>query len=647
MDRRGFLGHFAAAGYTVVVHLDSTAASASTFPPHDPRVNLDDPSRPAPSPWPAEPHMRLVDLETDVLVAGGGMAGVCASLAAARHGARVILVQDRSRLGGNASSEVRMHIVGANSHKGRPGWREGGILEELRLDDAVRNPERCWEVWDLLLYDKIVSEPSIRLLLDTTLFAAAVDAGRIRHVLARCDTSEHLYRIAARIFCDCTGDARLALEAGAEMRRGREGQAELGESLAPDVADAKTMGNSILFAARDHGKPVPFEPPGWARKLTSEDLRVRPTTSWEYGYWWIEWGGHRDTVADQQRIRFELLSIVMGVWDYIKNSGSHPSSANWGLTWVGMVPGRRESRRVVGDHLLTQSDLETGRFDDAVAIGGWPMDDHPPEGFDRPDLDAARQIRTPVYGIPLRCLYSRNIQNLMMAGRNISTSHVAFSSTRVMGTCAVLGQAVGTAAAACAREGLAPRDLARDRARVRALQQALLRDDQTIVGVASEDEADLARQAQVRASAEEPAAPARNVTNGQVRDTPGGEINRWSARLGSDGAWVELSWPRPQTVREVRITFDTGFQRELTLTLQDGINRGIVRSAQPETVRDYDLLVRRQVAGGLEPLAQVRDNHQRLRRHVFAPLAAHALRVHVRATNGDPLARIFEIRCYA
>src|SRR5437588_3088298 len=128
--------------------------------------------------------MVLVSLECDVLVVGGGLAGVCAAVAAARHGAKVVLVQDRSRLGGNSSSEVKMHVVGANCHKGRPGWREGGLLEEFRLDDAVNNPQRSFELWGLLLYDKVVSEPNLTLLLDTTVHAATTRDRRITRVLA-------------------------------------------------------------------------------------------------------------------------------------------------------------------------------------------------------------------------------------------------------------------------------------------------------------------------------------------------------------------------------------------------------------------------------------------------------------------------------
>jgi hypothetical protein len=129
-----------------------------------------------------------------------------------------------------------------------------------------------------------------------------------------------------------------------------------------------------------HESSMPFTPPKWARKITEKDLKSRPINSWEYGYWWIEWGRHINTVRDNERIRFELLGIVMGVWDYIKNSGKFPNSANWAMDWVGMLPGKREARRLVGDHRLTQMDLMglNGEFDDAVCIGGWNLNEHPP-----------------------------------------------------------------------------------------------------------------------------------------------------------------------------------------------------------------------------------------------------------------------------
>jgi hypothetical protein len=543
-----------------------------------------------------------------------------------------------------------MHIVGANNHGGRPGWREGGLLEELRLDDAANNPQRCWELWDLLLYDKVMSEPNITLLLDSVLYTAEVKDGLIQEVLVRCDKTEHLYRIRARLFCDCTGDSRLGLEAGAEMRVGREAREEFKESLAQKVPDKETLGSSILFTARNFGKPMPFTPPRWARQVTEKHLRFRKVDTWEYGYWWIEWGGALDTIRDNERIRFELLSIVMGVWDHIKNSGKHPTSANWALDWVGMLPGKREARRLIGDHFLTQNDLMgfNGDFEDAVCIGGWPLDEHPPGGFDASDKPPFVSIKVPeVYNIPLRSLYSKNVSNLLMAGRNISASHVAFTSTRVMATCAVEGQAAGTAAALCVRSNLLPRQLYQDKSRLAELQQTLLRDDQTIKHRKNADPLDLALQTRVSASAEHDGAAPAQVINGLVRDVPGKHENKWAAPMTAGGAWIELAWEKPQKISHIQITFDSGFQRELTLSSSDQVTRNMVRAPQPETVRDYTIFCRKPGTKELIELAKVEGNHQRLRRHRFEPLETSTLRIHVRATNGDALARIFEIRCYA
>jgi FAD dependent oxidoreductase len=652
MKRRDFLSTAAGAtGYSIFISVEGLAQQNDQTPRSADQIRREL-ERIAPqnnrNAAPAERNMTIVDLSCDVMVAGGGLAGVLAAVSAARNGAKVVIVQDRSRLGGNSSSEIKMHVVGANNHKSRPGWREGGLLEEFRLDDAANNPQRCWELWDLLLYDKVVSEPNITLLLETTLYSAEVKDGMIQRVQARCDRTEHIYRIAAKLFCDCTGDSRLGLEAGAEFRVGHESRAEFGESLAPETADKQTQGCSILFTARDFGKPMPFTPPKWARKITEKDLKFRPIKSWEYGYWWIEWGGHMNTVRDNERIRFELLGIVMGVWDHIKNSGRFPTSANWALDWVGMLPGKREARRLVGPHILTQQDLMglNGDFEDAVCVGGWNLDEHPPTGFEDPEKPPFVSIKLKdVYNIPLRSLYSKNVRNLFMAGRNMSATHTAFSSTRVMGTCAVEGQAIGTAAALCIRHDLLPRGLYEDKVKLKALQQTLLRDDQSIKGLKNEDPNDLARRASVTASGEHENCQAANVINGWVRALPGYE-NRWEAPLGESGAWLELAWEKPQAIRHVQITFDSGFQRELTLSSSAAANVDIIRAPQPETVRRYSLLYQPDEGKGWVELASVERNHQRLRRHDFNPVTAKRIRIHVNETNGDKLARIFEVRCY-
>jgi hypothetical protein len=317
-----------------------------------------------------------------------------------------------------------------------------------------------------------------------------------------------------------------------------------------------------------------------------------------------------------------------------------------------MMPGKRGSRRLLGDHVLTQQNLMGGDLHDAVAIGGWPMDAHPPEGFDRPDLRPNTVLTPPqVYNIPIRSLYSRNISNLMMAGRNISASYVAFTSARVMATCAVEGQAIGTAAAQCIEAGISPRELARSDERVTRLQQSLLRDDQTIRGLRNQDPLDVAREATVTASAEAGPAKAALILDGFTRDIPDArgnpkEVHHWAASI-ADGkpAWIELRWAKPRRLRHVQITFDSGFQRQLTLTSSDSVNRGIQRAAQSETVKDYTILCRTP-AGEDRKIAAVQGNFQRLNRHRFDPVETAALRVEVHAVNGDDFARIFEIRCY-
>ncbi|MCX5758632.1 MAG: FAD-dependent oxidoreductase [Candidatus Hydrogenedentes bacterium] len=402
--------------------------------------------------------------EVDFCVVGGGMAGMCAALAAARHGAKVVLVQDRPVLGGNASSECRMHICGADRHK-LPHLRETGILEELRLENANRNPNSNHSVWDLILYEKVRFAPNITLLLNCSCLDAVMDGSRIECVRGWQLTTQTYHTIRAKIFADCSGDAVLAPLTGAEFRVGHEARAEYGESIAPETADRRTMGMTCLFQAREHGTPQPYEPPEWIYRFDrDEDLPygAKGHKWFQMGYWWVELGGEDDSIANTESLRDELLKTALGVWDHIKNRGDH-GAENWALEWIQFLPGKRESRRYVGGHVLTQSDIEAeGRFDDVVAYGGWTMDDHHPAGFRAVKIGAPATIFHPApspYGIPYRCLYSRNVTNLMFAGRCVSVSHVALSSTRVMGTGCSMGQAVGTAAALALAKGLLPAGL--------------------------------------------------------------------------------------------------------------------------------------------------------------------------------------------
>lgn len=582
--------------------------------------------------------------KTELLVAGGGLAGVCAALAAARNGIKVILIQNRSRLGGNASSEIRMHICGATQLK--QVWRETGIIEELMLTESVTNPQKSYEMLDYVFYDKLVSEPNITLLLDTMLYDVTTQGDQISKVAAYCSQTEELYEIQADYYADCTGDATLAALSGAEFMRGREAKSKWNEALGLDNEDNITMGNSLLFMSEKHDKPMPFTPPAWSRKYTLPDFKYRKIKSYEYGYWWLELGGTEDIVNDGQKIRHDLMSVVFGVWDYIKNSGNHPESENWALSWFGTIPGKRESRRVTGDYVMIQDDIQKPKlFDDRVAYGGWPLDDHLPKGMDDTSLSPFRSIplKAP-YSIPLRSLYSKNVKNLLVAGRNVSTSHIALSSTRVMATCATMGQAVGAAAAYCVKEKITPAALSGNNIHLAKYQQVLLRQDQSILGVVNTDDNDLARKAKVSASSSTAMGKAENIIDGINRDIADGQVHQWQANVKETEAWIELKWNKPITANTLELTFDTGLNRFLRLSAEASVFKRQVRGAQPETVADYKIEFRfnNKIVGE----QQVKGNYLRKVAHKFNGVKANSVRITVQKTNGDELARIFEVRCY-
>ena len=442
----------------------------------------------------------------DVTVVGGGLAGVCAAIAAARLGARVALVHNRPVLGGNSSSEVRVWVCGATATGHQRFARETGIIGELYLENQYRNPEGNPIYWDMVVLDAVLAEPNLTLLLNTDVRHVDADgpsdARQIRSVIGWTMGSERETRIVSSVFLDCTGDGLIGHLAGARYRIGREGRSEHGEPWAPDEPDDITLGSTILFYTKDLGHPVRYVAPAIAKDITTTSIphrRIIRAGDNGAAYWWIEWGGELDTVHDNEVIRDELWSVIYGIWDYIKNSGQFDAN-NMTLEWVGAVPGKREYRRFIGDYVLTQNDiLEQRIFTDVVAFGGWSIDLHPPGGMYATEEAARQRYPDGIYGIPFRSLYSQNTTNLMFAGRNISASHVAFGSTRVMATCAAMGEAAGTGAALCIQRQLTPRELAATA--IGDLQRVLLRQDASIIGVEYRDPDDLAQSARtIRAS---------------------------------------------------------------------------------------------------------------------------------------------------
>ncbi len=581
-------------------------------------------------------------LEAEVVVAGGGLAGVCATIEAARSGADVLLLQDRPMLGGNTSSEIRVHATGADCSGGRPHGREGGIIEEMRLEDAYRNPQRSNSIWDLVLEEWVRAEPSVRLLVNTSVtHAAMTDYGCIGSITCARPWTEEELTVEGAVFIDCTGDGALGFQAGADFRIGREGPGEFNEPHA-EGPDNKTMGCSLMWIAEDTGKPAPFTAPDWAKKFTKEQLPHRQPGELRHGHWWIEWGGELDMIKDQDEIRQELLACLFGVWDYAKNSGEFDAE-NWAMRWFGVLPAKRESRRLMGPHILTERDVMEQRvFEDRIAHGGWSVDTHPPAGIYDPTPPSWHLHVPDLYSIPLRSLYSRNVHNLMMAGRCASCTHMAMGSTRVAATGAAMGQAVGAAAALCVESMNLPSELSKSD--VTELQQQLLREDHYIPELPNEDVGDLAMSATVTATSEEPGREAGQILSGVTRHRHGNE-NQWASAPGEAlEQSIELRWDQPQAISQVQIIFDTGFARPLTLTHSDGFNKRVIRDAQPESVRDYRVEV--ETASGWVEVASVEGNYQRRRVHDFNDVAASAVRITCEATNGDEQARVFEVRAY-
>lgn len=482
--------------------------------------------------------MKKLTQQYDVVVCGGGLAGLCAAVASARHGAKTVLIHDRPVLGGNCSSEVRVPPHGAAAFHAY--GRETGIISELLIEERARNHESTFEngclnsVWDMVMYDLAVRTPNLTLLLNTTVVdivmadgsrginmpptvtagyahrAACVQSDRISSVIAHVSQAETEIEIRGTQFVDCTGDAIVADLAGCEWRMGTEGQGEFNEPHAPEQSSLDTMGNSIHFRARDMGRPVPFTPPEWAVKHENPDFfykQGRVPYDVRGGFWWIEIGIPWNTIYDNETIRHELTRHTLGIWDWMKNRDPEVKikAANWALDWIGQVPGKRESRRVIGKYFMTEHDPANKTvFEDEIAFGGWFIDLHTPGGLLAPTSEAAsaegysetseyaiKSYAGP-YGIPLRALQSKDIQNLSFAGRNISTTHAAMGTTRVMGTTALMGQALGTALALELKGGYS----------IQALQQALLRDGCFLPNTRNEDALDLAKSATATASSE-------------------------------------------------------------------------------------------------------------------------------------------------
>lgn len=575
----------------------------------------------------------------DFVVIGGGLSGVCAAISASRGGVKTALIQNRPVLGGNASSEIRMHICGADNHGRRENARETGILDEILLENKYRNPQNSYSIFDTILWEKTHFQNNLDLYLNTHISDVHKSTDRIQSVSGYQLTTEKHYIFNATYFLDATGDGTIAALSGASYMIGREAKSTFNEQYAPETEDSHCMGNTLLFTTKKMDSPTPFHKPFWANTYTDADLKNRPHGAHGYNYWWIEIGGDElKTIDDTELIRDELLKALYGVWDHIKNE-DHQAD-NYALDWVGFLPGKRESRRVIGDYILTENDLLTARsFDDAVAYGGWPMDMHVVGGLNT-RLDPTTFIDLPdVYTIPYRSLYSKDIHNLLIGGRIISASHMAFGSTRVMGTCAVVGQAIGTSVRLLKEKNIMPNALG---PYIQELQQMLLKDDVFIPNVVNEDSLDLAKNAILKSSSHTPSHQPENIINGISRSTNTHD-NLWSASI-EQPQWIEASWQEPLEINEIHLKFDSNLSQEIMLTLFQSecdipniIPEELVKSFSIECFNNNQLVYKKDIS----------DNYQRfVVNQLPSTLSCDSIKITFNETHGSQNFRLFELRVY-
>lgn len=563
--------------------------------------------------------MKTVTHSAQFCVIGGGMAGLCAALAAARHSVKTIIMQDRPVFGGNASSEIRMHVCGSHGKDNR----ETGICEELFLENFAMNPNLSFSVWDSVLYGKALTQENLTFLLNCTCQKAEVNGGVIKSVTGWTLNSETYHIINADYYADCSGDSILAPLTGAEYMYGREAKSDFGETIPPDVADSRTMGMSCLIMGRETDHPVPFKAPSWAYKIDGSKLKSKGYGR-DTNFWWIEYGGMGDCIHDTDKCRDELMKIAFGVWDFVKN-GEKTDFENFELDWVGFLPGKRESRRYAGDHVITQNDVEAGgNFPDTVAYAGWTMDDHFPEGFyyDGGHPTIYHPAPTP-WTIPWRALYSKNIKNLMFAGRNISVTHATLSSSRVMSTCAILGQAVGTAAYVMTKQGSSPKTLDID-----FLQQTLMDDDCFLPGVKRK-----LPELTEKARLDEKYALLRN---GISR----GEQN--VCILKKDDA-PQYVFEKPEFINGITLVFDSDLNRPFH-NMPSHYYLGETRFRTPKTlIKDFDIELT--LENGSTEKIEIRGNYQRFVR-LCVNIKAVSARLIPLCTHGCEDFRVFAFELF-
>ncbi|MGH4038751.1 MAG: FAD-dependent oxidoreductase [Sphaerochaeta sp.] len=452
-------------------------------------------------------------IESDLTVVGSGMSGICAAIQAARCGLKVALINNRGCIGGNAGCEIRVHVCGADGTSFFNNYaRESGIIEELRLENMHRNPQGNVYLWDTVLMDFVRREKNITLYLNTNIDNVDMDGTKIIGVEGSQIGSEKHFYFASELFVDDTGDGTVGFLAGADYSYGREAKSKYNERIAPDESDEEVILSSLPFYSKEIPGKAIFSVPEFAEEAVEKvkkakafrEIPDRIPGDYRYdGYrfqWYYEVGAGLNQITDNEEVIEEHRELAYAIWDEIKNSGKYESE-NYDVEYISLFPGKRESRRLIGEYIMSENDIEKQTdFEDTIAHGGWSIDLHAGKGFYSNDLINHHYYLNGIYQIPYRSTVVSGVDNLFVASRCLSASHIAAGTIRLMGTLSTVGQAVGAAASLCKKYKMTPKEIGESY--IEELQQLLIKEDQLVVGVEEDDANDLMRGATVEASSE-------------------------------------------------------------------------------------------------------------------------------------------------
>jgi hypothetical protein len=596
----------------------------------------------------------------DVVVAGGGPAGISDALASARMGKETALIQNRAVLGGNLSVEAGIRFSGAaRSHL---GCRETGIAEEiLRTRDHF---DISWSDACALL---VRHQENLSVFMEEEIINVELgESFNIASFITQNVKTNTRQEYIGNIFIDCTGDGWPGYYSGAKYRYGRETSFEYGEEDAPACGDTITMSGSLIengtlsfFLEMQEDKNF-FDLPEWVEKLPQEKKLGRTAESRQdnitdardaiidgiQGYWWVELPGTYDELWEGEIARYQMIKMSFSIFDFFKNSWSQKAeSLCYTLKRIPLFLAKRESRRFIGDYVLTENDCKEGKvFADAISYGGFPIDIHHPEGiFSGEEGPHQCFLHVPIYTIPYRCLYSKNIPNLFFAGRNISATHCAMGSVRVQATTSTLGQAAGTAAALCCDYEISPKELGTHY--ISNVQQILVKNDQYIPGVENKYKKDIAQKARVNASS---VSSCECFSKKPVQCGPENIINGFTRIIDQDHyqwvsdpdskmpQWIELTFAQPVLCSSIHITFETDLSNLAQIQSGPIVPSPCVISYGTFFYHNEDCLYK-----------CINDNNYlRKKIYSFLRIRIDRIRLTVYETGGNPSARINEIRLY-